>query len=151
MEPAIATSPKDVANQLHELVKYIKAQFDHTASCIGACDGEATDLTHAFELLGSEEVDPIELMWQYQANRRNRRRAKEDNEQWRVLYEIVVKLGLIHYFSQAKREIRSIIKTQGARTYTVRNREDLQRHFDTAKLRHSMNSQIDSQTDVKGV
>ncbi|MGF6358052.1 hypothetical protein ABIE27_006017 [Paenibacillus sp. 4624] len=144
MEPAIATSPKDAANQLHELVKYIKDQFDHTASSIGACDGEAADLTHAFELLGPEEIDPTELLWQYQENRRRRRHAKEENEQWRALYEVVVKLGLIHYFSQAKREVRSIIKTQSARHYTVKNRNDLQSYFDRAKLRNSLNNQTGS-------
>lgn len=138
MDDTTVMTPKDAARQLHELVKHIKAQFDNTVTCVGFCDGEATDLSHAFEFLGPEEVDPEELMRQYQANRRTRRRAKEANEQWRVLHEIVVRLGLLHEFSQGKREIRSVIKTQAARHYTVRSREDLQNHFDRAKLRHTL-------------
>lgn len=144
MDDTTVMTPKDAANQLHELVKHIKAEFDNTVSCVGFCDGEAMDLSHAFEFLGPEEVEPEELMRQYQANRRTRRRAKEANEQWRVLYEIVVRLGLLHEFSQGKREIRSVIKTQAARHYTVRNREDLQNHFDRAKLRHTINTQTGS-------
>ncbi|MDQ0169160.1 hypothetical protein [Paenibacillus tundrae] len=143
MDETTAMTPKDAANQFHELVKYIKAEFDSTLSCIAFCDGEATDLSHAFEFLGSEDVNPEELMRQYQANRRTRRRAKEANEQWRVLHEIVVRLGLLHELSQGKREIRSVIKTQAARHYTVRSREDLQNHFDRAKLRHTVNTGTD--------
>lgn len=140
MDDKTAMTPKDAANQLHELVKHIKAEFDNTATRIGYCDGEAMDLTHAFELLGPEEIDPTELMWQFQTNRRNRRQAKEENEQWRALYEVVVKLGLLHYFSQAKREVRSIIKTQYSRQYTVKNRSDLQCYFDRVKLKKSLNN-----------
>ncbi|WP_076317478.1 hypothetical protein [Paenibacillus amylolyticus] len=144
MDNTTVMTPKDAASQLHELVKHIKAQFDNTVTCVGFCDGEATDLSHAFEFLGPEEVEPEELMRQYQANRRTRRRAKEANEQWRVLHEIVVRLGLLHEFSQGKREIRSVIKTQAARHYTVRSREDLQNHFDRAKLRHTVNTGTDA-------
>ncbi|MDK8188991.1 hypothetical protein QP794_02680 [Paenibacillus sp. UMB7766-LJ446] len=141
---ALDMTPKEAANNLHEIVKYIKAGFDETAGTIGFCDGEAMDLTHAIELLGPEEIDPTELLWQYQDNRRRRRQAKEENEQWRSLYEVVVKLGLLHEFSQAKREVRSIIKTQYSRQYTVKNRSDLQCYFDRAKLRNSLNVQTGS-------
>ena len=135
------TTAKEVANQLHELAKQIRAGFTETAECISLCDGEAMDLTHAIELLGPEEIDPAELLWQYQTNRRKRRKAKEENEQWLALYKVIVQLGLIQEFSQVKREVRNVIKTQAARQYTVRNRTDLKNYFDRAKLRYTVNLQ----------
>ncbi|MCM3128995.1 hypothetical protein ACFQ3J_08880 [Paenibacillus provencensis] len=127
-------TPREAANQLHELVKQIKLGFDSTAEQISYCEGEAIDLTHGFELLGPDEIDPAELFNQYQTNRRVRRKAKNDNEQWRILYEVITRFGLLEECSRAKREVQSVIKTQAVRSYTVKTREDLQQSFDRAKL-----------------
>ncbi|MNB67212.1 hypothetical protein D3C81_1076760 [compost metagenome] len=125
-------SARETADQLRELMRHIKDRFDTNAETIAFCDGEAIDLYHALEFMDEQRAEEMGLLRQFRDNRRRRREAKDDNELWLPLYELVMdkKIDCPGEIQQARRRVQDAIKKQAGRRYTVKSREDLQAEFD---------------------
>lgn len=125
-------SARDTANQLRDIARQIKERFDANAETIAFCDGEAIDLYHAFEFLDKQQAEELGLADQFRENRRRRRQAKDDNELWLPLYEMIMNpdLNIAGTFNSARRRVQDAVKNQANRRYTVKSRSDLQKVFD---------------------
>ncbi|MBY9077258.1 hypothetical protein KIH86_03555 [Paenibacillus sp. HN-1] len=125
-------SARETADQIRELMRHIKDQFDANAETIAFCDGEAIDLYHALEFIDEQRAEELGLTQQFRENRRRRRAAKDDNELWLPLYEMVTdqNADLPDDINKARRRVQETARKHAGRRYTVKTREDLQAEFD---------------------
>lgn len=125
---------KEAAQQLHDILKSVKLIYDRNLEEITYCDAEYIDLTHALEFLGQEQIEFLDITKQLQDNRRRRRRAKDENERLQPLYDLVNQNnGIVEDVNKGRRKVQDIIKTQSARSYKSRVRNDMQFLFDEAR------------------
>lgn len=125
---------KEAAQQLHDILKSVKEVYDRNLEEVAYCDAEYIDLTHALEFLGQEQIQFLDLTKQLQDNRRRRRRAKDENERLQPLYDLVTQnTGIVEDVNKGRRKVQDIIKTQAARSYKSRVRNDMQFLFDEAR------------------
>ncbi|WP_411552224.1 hypothetical protein [Paenibacillus lautus] len=125
---------KEAAQQLHEIMKSVRETYERNTEELAYCDGEYTDLTHALEFLDPELIHQLGITDQLQENRRRRRRAKDENERLQPLYDLATSnKGIVQEINKGRRKVQDTIKTQSARSYKSRVREDLQYLFDEAR------------------
>ncbi|MGE7828928.1 hypothetical protein [Paenibacillus sp. NPDC093718] len=125
---------KEAAQQLHEIMKSVRETYERNSEELTYCDAEYIDLTHALEFLGQEQIEFLDLTKQLQDNRRRRRRAKDENERLQPLYDLVTQnTGIVEDVNKGRRKVQDIIKTQAARSYKSRVRNDMQFLFDEAR------------------
>ncbi|PAD73688.1 hypothetical protein [Paenibacillus campinasensis] len=133
-------SAKDAAQQLHEILKAVRDNYDQNLEEIAYCDGEYLDLNHALEFFELDQIERLELAKQLQDNRRRRRRAKDENERLQPLYDLVTqKQELVSEVSKGRRMVQNIIRSQATRRYTPRVRIDLQPLFEEARAAANQN------------
>lgn len=131
---ALEISAKEAVQQLHDIFKSVKENYEQNIEEISYCDSEYLDLNHALEFFDADQIGHLELVSQLQENRRRRRKAKDENERLQPLYELVTqKKELVNEVNKGRRTIQGIIKTQAGRRYTPRVRADLQSIFDEVR------------------
>ncbi|MMZ48230.1 hypothetical protein D1872_98960 [compost metagenome] len=126
----------EAAQQLNDILKGIKTEYERLDREVRYYDLECTDLLHALEFMEIDNDMRLNISQQLEDNRRKRRVIKNERERLQPLYEVSEgHPHLVYEFEKAKWRAEKIECIQKHRMYTPRIRTDLQQAFDRVNCR----------------
>ncbi|KAF6591015.1 hypothetical protein [Paenibacillus sp. EKM205P] len=129
----------EAAQQLSDILKGIKTEYEHLDREVRYYDLECTDLLHALEFMEIDNDMRLNISQQLQDNRRKRRVIKNERECLQPLYEVSEgHPHLVYEFERARWRAERIECIQKQRMYTPRIRTDMQQAFDKANRRNDI-------------
>ncbi|MGN7169289.1 hypothetical protein ACTHSJ_25830 [Paenibacillus cellulositrophicus] len=115
-----------IADQFYNAACDIRKAYDEAANQLKYFDNEYNDLTHALELTDFGTDKGHKLALQLQANRKNRRRAKEQIECLQPLRDLLSRYqGFIGDLCRATAKVHGAALRQSKRAYSPRVRHEL--------------------------